>query len=297
MSDKPTFFFGVGAQKAGTTWLHRYLSKHPDVHFRSIKELRYFGPETHAQFKRQAKRLREKMNQKGGRKIAASEAEHLVKRNRMTTDCAEFLELIASNEIDVANYREYLLKGRGNLQLVGEITPNYALLSQEKLKQIASVGDDVRIIYLIRDQVARLWSNIRMIHNRNKPSNLADLCTNGLKHILAGEISKSEGRMFARSDYTMTIANMRQVFAPSKFKVLFFETLMRDEGAAEVTDFLGISRRNGDYAEVNVGEKVSYPEVLRGPALKFLRSQYEYVAENFPDLPAVWQKNLMESQQ
>ena len=33
----------VGSAKSGTSWLHRYLSDHPDCHFRAIKELHYFG--------------------------------------------------------------------------------------------------------------------------------------------------------------------------------------------------------------------------------------------------------------
>jgi hypothetical protein len=33
---------GVGAQKAGTTWLFDYLGRHPDVAMSPIKELHYF---------------------------------------------------------------------------------------------------------------------------------------------------------------------------------------------------------------------------------------------------------------
>lgn len=35
-------FFCVGAAKAGTSWLHRQLSDHPECHFCAIKELHYF---------------------------------------------------------------------------------------------------------------------------------------------------------------------------------------------------------------------------------------------------------------
>ncbi|MEM8803647.1 MAG: hypothetical protein AAGF55_14030 [Pseudomonadota bacterium] len=35
-------FFCVGAAKAGTSWLHKQLSAHPECHFRAIKELHYF---------------------------------------------------------------------------------------------------------------------------------------------------------------------------------------------------------------------------------------------------------------
>jgi hypothetical protein len=36
------FMVGVGAQKAGTTWLFDYLGRHPDVAMSPIKELHYF---------------------------------------------------------------------------------------------------------------------------------------------------------------------------------------------------------------------------------------------------------------
>ena len=35
-------FVGIGAQKAGTNWLAKYLTSHPQVCFSPIKELHYF---------------------------------------------------------------------------------------------------------------------------------------------------------------------------------------------------------------------------------------------------------------
>ena len=37
-TQEPTFVLGAGAQKAGTTWLHAYLSHFDDVDFGPIKE-------------------------------------------------------------------------------------------------------------------------------------------------------------------------------------------------------------------------------------------------------------------
>lgn len=42
MSRAVTLLFGIGAPKAGTSWLHRYLSGHPDCHFPAQKESHYF---------------------------------------------------------------------------------------------------------------------------------------------------------------------------------------------------------------------------------------------------------------
>ncbi len=36
-------FLGIGAQKAGTTWLYTMLSQHPDISFPSRKELHYWN--------------------------------------------------------------------------------------------------------------------------------------------------------------------------------------------------------------------------------------------------------------
>jgi len=36
------YFVGVGAQKAGTTWLHRQLQLHPQVGVPALKEFHYF---------------------------------------------------------------------------------------------------------------------------------------------------------------------------------------------------------------------------------------------------------------
>src|SRR6185312_14812353 len=40
--DCKIFVLGVGAQRAGTSWLNSYLSSHPCVSMSQIKELHYF---------------------------------------------------------------------------------------------------------------------------------------------------------------------------------------------------------------------------------------------------------------
>src|SRR5262245_149682 len=37
-----TLVLGIGAQKTGTTWLHRYLSRRPEIYIAPIKERHYF---------------------------------------------------------------------------------------------------------------------------------------------------------------------------------------------------------------------------------------------------------------
>ncbi|HMO09356.1 MAG TPA: hypothetical protein PKD10_17180, partial [Paracoccaceae bacterium] len=50
-----TILLGVGATKAGTTWLWDHLSRHPECHARAIKELHYFDTVENRAWGRQIK--------------------------------------------------------------------------------------------------------------------------------------------------------------------------------------------------------------------------------------------------
>ena len=44
MSKNRTFLLGVGAQKAGTTWLHSYAASSPNTNMGDMKEYLYGMP-------------------------------------------------------------------------------------------------------------------------------------------------------------------------------------------------------------------------------------------------------------
>ncbi|MFN3650814.1 MAG: sulfotransferase [Armatimonadota bacterium] len=51
-------FLGIGAQKAGTTWLDRNMRAHPDLFLTSPKELHYFDLHFHESLKEYSRKLR-----------------------------------------------------------------------------------------------------------------------------------------------------------------------------------------------------------------------------------------------
>ncbi len=51
-------FLGIGAQKAGTTWLHECLRRHPEVYLPPEKELHYFDERQYRSFRSYASRFR-----------------------------------------------------------------------------------------------------------------------------------------------------------------------------------------------------------------------------------------------
>ncbi len=75
-----------------------------------------------------------------------------------------FLESInslsAKPHIDLEHYAR-LFEAKGPL-LSGDISPNYSTLSKEVIRQIAGYFPNLKVIFLARDPVERLWSHLSM---------------------------------------------------------------------------------------------------------------------------------------
>ncbi len=145
MAGDPTILFCVGATKAGTTWFYRYLHDHPECHMRSIKELHYFDTVDFGDYARQADvyaRLRADLEAK------RAEATGWTEKNlaRQIADIDEIEAVIAKGDAGEADYIAYLMRGLGQAKtgedhrLVGDITPSYALLSQDRLARMAALS-------------------------------------------------------------------------------------------------------------------------------------------------------------
>ncbi len=109
-------FLGIGAQRAGTTWLWTHLRRHPQIWTPRRKELHFF------------------------------DRHPLLGRGRVLTSLAR------------ARYAVWFVPGRVGGKVVGEVTPAYAALPGDRVALIASWMPRVRILYLLRDPVERIWS-------------------------------------------------------------------------------------------------------------------------------------------
>ena len=54
-------FIGIGAQKAGTTWLSHNLQRHPEIWMPGIKELHYFNERINGSIEPGAQALQESL--------------------------------------------------------------------------------------------------------------------------------------------------------------------------------------------------------------------------------------------
>lgn len=287
MTQEPTILFGVGATKAGTTWLYDYLSSHPDCHLRSIKELHYFDAIDAGRVDQQ---LQSRYAAAGRLVTLAHKSSNVASAEARQTDLADWIDVLELPSESSAAYLGYLTAGQGDRRVVADITPSYALLSAARLKKMAAISPDTRFVYLMRDPVARLWSHVRMVASRtagNFPAKAREI----LRNIVNGETSSVTNR----GDYAATLTRLQSAIDPSRLLVMFQETLMTTPGVTRLCRFLGIRTQPADFSRrVHEGTPLAMTVEDHASARAFLRSQYEFVARQFSDLPDAWRMNMNE---
>ena len=216
-------------------------------------------------------------------------------RDRRLTDLRDWQKVLRARAVDLPAYTAFLNDGRGGARIVGDITPAYALMSGDRLKALADVGADVRMIYLIRDPLARLWSHVRMIAARVAPQRFADEAQTLMGCILAGDLTGEAKGIVARGDYAAILPKLVRNFDPARLLVLFYEDMLTLPGIAKLSAFLGIAPGAADLGRrVHEGQALALAPVMAARARAYLKPQYDYVADKFADLPQAWRKNMNE---
>ncbi len=284
MTDTVAHMICVGATKAGTSWLYAYLRRHPDCWMRSIKELHYFNTVQNDSFD----------DQIAGREAELSRLEARPEDARLLTrkqDLRDWLSVLALRGRDDAAYLDYLHHGRGNGRLVGDITPAYGLLSVQMLRRIARLAANLRIVYLLRDPVERLWSQLRM-NARRRVKDESQYERKALA-LMDAALAGREERAVVRGDYADTLVRLDAAFDPKHLLVMFQEDLFSKQGLARLTSFLGIAPKRFDTERrIHAGAPATLDAERHARAVAFLRPQYDFVAARFGALPPSWQRSL-----
>lgn len=291
------YFLGVGAQKAGTTWLHNQLALHPQVALpHPRKELRYFDTVTETKLgspraffvtrlERDLARIRQWAV---GKDSDGSDADDRLQRiARESAQMKHTLDLLRLGTGEPQDYRQFLRRTATEHTLVaGEITPEYAALNDDGWALVEQTLRP-RVIMCLRDPLDRYWSAVRMF-----ATNQPDFSSDDLVPLFASMIGWDG--MWARTDYETTLAALDRHFVERKRKVLFFEEMMNAETLAEVADFLDVDPEwpwdlEGRF---RVGRDSTMPEVP-DVVLEKLSPVYAAMRARFGDrIPSSWHTDI-----
>jgi len=260
-------FIVVGAQKAGTTWLHRQLMDHPRISLPVIKEIHYFDT-VHLP----AYRLWTENRRLAEANVALAACDH------PTPAMASLLQ----REIGDDWYLD-LFNDCPADSLTGEFTPDYCLLPLEGLRHIKSLFPAVKIMFLMRDPIGRCASHLGMKWgDRSYDSEVA-----------AYWIREDVDRVVSRSRYERILPRLTELFADN-FLALAYEEIGSSPLALldRVCQFLGIGRFDrlspAMRRTVNEGATpVSSRDIapLLAPALQ---ASYDFSLAQYPEIASLW---------
>lgn len=234
MSDGRLFanlFLGVGAMKAGTTWLYAVLARHPALHFAMEKEIHYFYHRyVNPSQLSEAYRLREAKNRYLYRFDPEAANIDMVRAN------LRWVSSYLARPVDDYWYRN-LFQLRDHQVYACDFSNLHAQLPADAWPQVAARCDRLRVLYTMRDPIQRLWSHTKF-------------------HLqLTGHLDKLESwgpeqfnefvrrpHIWVNAEYGQVLRNIQGGLGPDMVKVIFYETLHRDQRGTlrGIEEFLGL---------------------------------------------------------
>ena len=203
-----------------------------------------------------------------------------------------FLESINSLSakpcIDFEHYAQ-LFEPKGPL-LSGDISPNYSTLTNKIIRRIIGHFPKLKVIFLARDPVERVWSHLSMeVHyHQIEPFDVTDI----------DEVNRNLLRrgLLLRSYPSAVVARWRRYVHPNRFRIYFFDDLQRNptELRRSMLDFLGAdpdkpaSRVPADYNSWTSMEKLPLTDKVRSHLAQFFKKELKTCAARLGGAARDW---------
>jgi hypothetical protein len=249
-------FLCIGAHKGGTTWLYQQLDSHPDFWMPPFKELHYFDQLSNVE-RASSPRCRDERD-------------------------LRFLESIKSLSakpyMDLEHYAR-LFEPKGSL-ICGDISPNYSTLSNEVIRQVAGYFPTLKVIFLARDPVERVWSHLSMEvrYRQIEPFDVTNI----------DEVNRNLVRrgLLLRSYPSAVVARWKRHVQPDRFRIYFFDDLQGNptELRRSILRFLDAdpakrgSRAMADYNGWAGVEKLPLTDEVRSHLARFFKKELKTCA-------------------
>lgn len=290
------FILGVGAQKAGTSWLHQQLNRNNNIDMGFCKEYHVFDA-IEEMGRRQAdgtlingfrnKAIKKVMLLHEQGKLGVNQG---ARRNQNLKYAALRLSFI-DNADTYFDYFDYLFLKNKAVKAVGDITPNYALLQANTFdlikKGLEKRGFKVKVIFLMRDPVERAWSFARMRKKGIKEERRNSF--NEFNFLLKND---PEHQAVQKSNYEKTIKNLEVVFDSADIYYGFYEKLFTPQSFQDIQKFLNISLEPFNASSIiNASPKQdSLPKEINHKLALRHQATYEFMLHRYgQSLLKLWQ--------
>jgi hypothetical protein len=284
-------FLGIGAQKAGTTWLHAMLSAHNELWLPHRKEIHYFDRKYPSWSRQTAGRHRP------ARGLIVRRVLGRVRRLRATRAFPSLTSISWRNlKWDFRyffgewtdQWYESLFRAAGD-RMPGEITPAYSCLDAQAIAAVKTLLPNAKLILLLRDPVDRAWSHAKMeLGTYAAQSRLAGVDANFIAHF-ASPASRLRG------DYIGMIERWTRSYGQSRLFVGFYDDILADPVGLlkRIFRFLGVDASEASIPRsartaVNAGARDPIPLHLHRLLASIYAAELQKLADSFEGYPRLW---------
>lgn len=270
-SSDETMFFVVGAGKAGTTWLHDYLSSHDQVSCGPTKEYSYFC-------------YLWRVAGQGARPFQAINL-FLAQMSlaRRTGNAKGYFSSLAKTLFSPMDYKQTLRGQSPDVRAFGDVSPRYATLGADAYCAMRGMHPKTKFIYIMREPVDRLWSSVQMRARdpRFKRHNSSSVFLE--KHF-------KNKLVYESMNYPRTLDALYDAVPEADIIILFYETMFDQFEMDRLCSELGVKPLMAPLEErVFSGVKDKMPAEWAQKMYEELKHVYEFVEAKFPlRVPQYW---------
>ena len=219
MKSKKVHFIGIGAQKAGTSWLFKNLSELEEFDLLPEKELNYFDRN-----KSYASSNKLSNNKFLSRLHTRRHVYYAIKNPLKSLFKLKFKDANFYRKWHYNNISDewYLSLFEDSSAYTGEITPSYMLLEKEDIMRMKELLPGVKVVLLLRNPIERAWSSYRYSTKKIPNFNFEKV-----KYEEVIEFMESEGQTL-RTDYIRAIRNYSSVFAKGDILIGFYDAIIEN---------------------------------------------------------------------
>lgn len=263
-------FIGLGAQKAGTTWIYSSLSSSNEIFVSPIKEMHLFDEIF--------------LPSSSWRKdyfIKLLLAELIKPKETSEPIMIHALSRRVDLSYQPEKYISYYQSINPHATKVCDITPAYSMLGPNAYRYIRKrIHPNPKYFFIMRNPIDRYWSHLRMQERRQKKIIAKNDFLNCL-HL---------PEFFERGNYKHTLETLFSETKKINRYVDFIENFSDSTHRSLFFSFLGISPiKNIQYASPPVLSNIS----MRAQAYKAFKAIYHFVYDNFQkEIPKSWLRDM-----
>ena len=275
-------FIGIGAQKAGTTWLHRNLQAHPQIHM-PRKEVHYFD--------RKIQDRSGVVSRLIGRSRDAEQWRRQVRQiPKQLAKSPSFQELrwnfrYYMRPYDDRWYAQIFEPKKGKVS--GEITPAYSVLKKERIAHVHRLMPETKLIFFMRNPIERVWSHTVMSFDKVEKGSATAVSDKELLRKIERDSS------WKLSNYIRTLENWGSFYPEERIFVGFLEDVhfFPEELLRRLFDFIEVEPH---FDERLVGKKIhtrsdaTMPTSVAIQLAKNFHAEISRLGERFGGYAAFW---------